>query len=194
MEILKWIVAATGICDLHVYGSVASVIIHTSSSSPFSSLLPPCSLRFLLLFPLPSQPPTSSHLLHAAMSLLRSLWQGRHDAALVALRSQPDFWKHLTNPLFNELQLSEVEEANIEVCTMYFSYYTASWVIPVFSELVLLSKNLPQSHLRFHLAAKKVTFSFSDFTTSIIMLCSVGLTPVVQLIKSWVYRERACNS
>ena len=102
--------------DLHVY--VSSVIMHTSSSSPFSSLLPPCSLCFLLLFPLPSQPPTSPYLLHAAMSLLRLLWQGRHDAALVALRSQPDFWKHLTSPLFNELQLSEVEEANIEVCTI----------------------------------------------------------------------------
>ena len=122
MEILKWIVAATSMCDLHVYGSVASVIIHTSSSSPFSSLLPPCSLCFLLLFPLPSQPPTSPYLLNAAMSLLRLLWQGRHDAALVALRSQPDFWKHLTSPLFNELQLSEVEETNIEVYILPYHF------------------------------------------------------------------------
>ena len=57
------------------------------------------------------------------MSLLRLLWQGRHDAALVALRSQPDFWKSLTNPLFNELQLSEVEEANTEVYTSLTGWY-----------------------------------------------------------------------
>lgn len=54
---------------------------------------------------------------------MRSLWQGRHDAALVALHSQPDFWKHLTNPLFNELQLEEVEEADSEVSCSCMDLY-----------------------------------------------------------------------
>ena len=49
-------------------------------------------------------PPLS--LLRAAMSLLRGLWQGRHDAALIALRSNPHFWENLTKPLLSAVELS----------------------------------------------------------------------------------------
>ena len=34
-----------------------------------------------------------------ALKLLRSLWLGRHDAALIALRAEKDFWKDITKPL-----------------------------------------------------------------------------------------------
>ena len=47
-------------------------------------------------------PPLS--LLRAAMSLLRGLWQGRHDAALIALRSSPHFWENLTTPLLSAVE------------------------------------------------------------------------------------------
>ncbi len=43
------------------------------------------------------QGPTVLH--EAALCLLVSLWEGRHDAALIALRSSPSFWSHLTAPL-----------------------------------------------------------------------------------------------
>ena len=56
----------------------------------------PCSL---------SQTPPP--LMQSALLLLRNLWVGRHDAALIALRAQKDFWKHLTHPLFQDLQQSE---------------------------------------------------------------------------------------
>ena len=51
-------------------------------------------------------------LLQAALSLLQSLWQGRHDAALIALRSTNYFWTNLTAPLFSvpELPVKEGEE------------------------------------------------------------------------------------
>ena len=57
---------------------------------------------------------TPPSLLQAAMALLRGLWVGRHDAALIALRSQKDFWKNLTKPLFEEFSL-EVEDRDTNV-------------------------------------------------------------------------------
>ena len=48
-------------------------------------------------------PPLS--LLQAAVSLLQALWQGRHDAALIALRSSPHFWENLTKPLLSAVEL-----------------------------------------------------------------------------------------
>ena len=56
-------------------------------------------------------------LLQAALSLLQSLWQGRHDAALIALRSTHHFWENLTAPLFSvpELPVKEGEE----VCRLH---------------------------------------------------------------------------
>lgn len=48
-------------------------------------------------------PPLS--LLRAAMSLLQGLWQGRHDAALIALRTSKNFWENLTKPLFSVVQM-----------------------------------------------------------------------------------------
>lgn len=51
--------------------------------------------------PLPQTPPP---LLQASLLLLRSLWVGRHDAALIALRAQKNFWKNLTHPLLMPTQ------------------------------------------------------------------------------------------
>ena len=39
-----------------------------------------------------------------ALKLLRSLWMGRHDAALIALRAEKNFWTNITEPLFNSKQ------------------------------------------------------------------------------------------
>ena len=58
-------------------------------------------------------PPLS--LLRAAMSLLRGLWQGRHDAALIALRSSTQFWENLTKPLFSAVELP-IKDGGEEVC------------------------------------------------------------------------------
>ena len=60
-------------------------------------------------------PPVS--LLQAAMSLLRGLWQGRHDAALIALRSTPHFWENLTRPLLFPVQLP-VKDGEEKVTTI----------------------------------------------------------------------------
>ncbi|XP_064385444.1 nucleoporin NUP188-like isoform X2 [Halichondria panicea] len=46
-----------------------------------------------------SKGPCPTVLHEAALCLLVSLWEGRHDAALIALRSTKDFWSHLTAPL-----------------------------------------------------------------------------------------------
>ena len=63
-------------------------------------------------------PPLS--LLRAALSLLRGLWQGRHDAALIALRSSPHFWENLTKPLFSAVELS-VKDGGEKVSS--YNYY-----------------------------------------------------------------------
>ena len=63
-------------------------------------------------------PPLS--LLQAAMSLLQCLWQGRHDAALIALRSSNNFWENLTKPLFSVVQLPAKDGEKVSGCKKKF--------------------------------------------------------------------------
>ena len=58
-------------------------------------------------------PPPS--LLQAAMSLLQGLWQGRHDAALIALRSSNQFWENLTKPLLSVVELPTKDEQKVYI-------------------------------------------------------------------------------
>lgn len=75
---------------------------------------------------------TPPSLLQAAMALLRGLWVGRHDAALIALRSQKDFWKHLTKPLFKEVSLEDsngdtaVSSSSNVLCVQCFMFGLSS--------------------------------------------------------------------
>lgn len=54
---------------------------------------------------------TPPPLLRASLFLLRSLWAGRHDAALIALRAHSDFWKNLTHPLLKSSSSCSGDEA-----------------------------------------------------------------------------------
>ena len=72
--------------------------------------------------------PSSPPLLPPSLHLLRSLWHGRRDAVLHALRGIPSFWKNVTTPLSdppsfsshtpsvsNELPVGVVSESSPDV-------------------------------------------------------------------------------
>lgn len=65
----------------------------------------------------------SLSLLQAAMSLLRGLWQGRHDAALIALRSSVHFWENLTKPLLSPIKLPLSDEEKVRQYDYMFSFH-----------------------------------------------------------------------
>ena len=73
--------------------------LHCPSHYPLmrTGSLPHCTAP--LIIPSCVQGPCPTVLHEAALCLLVSLWEGRHDAALIALRSTKDFWSHLTAPL-----------------------------------------------------------------------------------------------
>lgn len=55
------------------------------------------------------------------MHLLRTLWEGRHIAALNALRSADEhFWEHLMTPLYECLQLDILDQTKEQVKYEYF--------------------------------------------------------------------------
>ncbi|XP_019851271.1 PREDICTED: nucleoporin NUP188 homolog [Amphimedon queenslandica] len=70
-------------------------------------------------------PPVVSSLLSAGMHLLRVLWEGRHVAALEAVRSSDKFWEHLMKVLYDNLPHQSVEQDTqqthkIRICVEIF--------------------------------------------------------------------------